>query len=904
MGIGKMQADIGLIGLAVMGENLVLNMESKGFTVAVYNRTTEKVRRFTEGRAFGKNIVGAYSAEELVSLLKKPRKIMLMVKAGEAVDLLIETLLPLMEPGDILIDGGNSYYKDTDRRTKYVESKGLYYIGTGVSGGEEGALKGPSIMPGGSQAAWPYVRHIFQKICAFADDGHGEETPCCEWVGSGGAGHFVKMVHNGIEYGDMQLICETYDLMRRYLKMSADEMADVFSKWNAGELDSYLIEITADILRQKDDDGTPLVDHILDAAGQKGTGKWTSQAAYDEGVPLTLIGESVFSRSLSALKEEREAASQRLFWEPEDSGVLDPAEKEAFLNALHDALYASKIVSYAQGYALMAKASEEYGWNLNFGSIALLWRGGCIIRSRFLGRIKEAYEKDPHLKNLMLDSFFSETLLRAQKGWRAVCAKAAERGIAAPALFAALSYFDGYRAKQLPANLLQAQRDYFGAHTYERTDAPRGTFCHTDWLAGLKSGSYYGRFDEKRLETILEKIIGDFTYQGKKIERLLLVPPDYTRLHSGAGIITRILYRKYTEAGVQVDVLPALGTHVPMTAAEIADMYAGIPQERFLIHNWRKDVVKIGTVPAEFIREISEGIVDTSIDVEVNKLLVSGTYDLILSIGQVVPHEVAGMANRNKNIFVGCGGSSMINGTHMLGAFYGLERIMGLDNTPVRRVFDYAEEQFLSEIPLSYILTVTDLDDAGAMRMHGLFAGRGRDLFESAVALSTKVNIIRVEKPLETVVVMLDEKEFKSTWLGNKAVYRTRKAIADGGNLYVLAPGVDKFGEDAGIDRLIRKYGYTGRENILRIIRESPDLQENLSAAAHLIHGSSDGRFRITYCTRYLSKEEVEGVGFRYLPYEEALERFRPERLQEGMNHTETESLYYIGNPALGLWSV
>ncbi len=902
-----MQADIGLIGLAVMGENLVMNMESKGFTVAVYNRTAEKVRKFTAGRAAGKNILGAYSPEDLVSLLKKPRKIMFMVKAGEAVDALIETLLPLLEAGDILIDGGNSYYKDTDRRTKYVESKGLFYIGTGVSGGEEGALKGPSIMPGGSAAAWPQVQEIFQKICAFADDGRGGKMPCCEWVGAGGAGHFVKMVHNGIEYGDMQLICETYDILRRYLQLNADEMADVFSRWNAGELDSYLIEITADILRKKDDDGMPLVDHILDAAGQKGTGKWTSQAAYEEGVPLTLIGESVFSRYLSALKEEREAASRILCREPdavEGAGCLTGTEKEAFLDALHDALYASKIVSYAQGYALMAKASEEYGWNLDFGAVALLWRGGCIIRSRFLGRIKAAYDRNPGLKNLMLDPFFANTLTDAQKGWRRVCAKAAETGIAVPAMFAALSYFDGYRAKQLPANLLQAQRDYFGAHTYERTDAPRGKFWHTDWLAGWKSGTYYGAFDDDTIEKILEKTIGDFTYRGKRVERLLLIPPDYTRLHSGAGIITQILYRKYTEAGAQVDILPALGTHAPMTAGEISEMYAGIPQERFLVHNWREDVVKVGTVPAEFIREISEGIVDTPIDAEVNRLLVSGTYDLILSIGQVVPHEVAGMANRNKNIFVGCGGSSMINGTHMLGAFYGLERIMGLDNTPVRRVFDYAEERFLSDIPLSYILTVTDLGADGKLRMHGLFAGRERNIFESAVKLSSKINVTHVGKPLKTVVVMLDEKEFKSTWLGNKAVYRTRKAIADGGDLYVLAPGVDKFGEDAQIDALIRKYGYTGRENILRKIQEAPDLQANLSAAAHLIHGSSDGRFRITYCTRHLSKEEVESVGLRYLSYEEAAALFHPERLAEGMNHTKSGDLYYIGNPALGLWSV
>lgn len=900
-----MQADIGLIGLAVMGENLVLNMESKGFTVAVYNRTLEKVRNFIGGRAAGKNILGAYSPAELVSLLKKPRRVMMMVKAGTAVDTLIETLLPLLDPGDIIIDGGNSHYNDTERRTKYVESKGLFYIGTGISGGEEGALHGPSIMPGGSEAAWPYVRDLFRKICAFADDGHGGTAPCCEWIGTGGAGHFVKMVHNGIEYGDMQLICETYDLMRRYLKMTADEMADVFSQWNAGELDSYLIEITADILRKKDEDGRPLVEHILDVAGQKGTGQWSSQAAYEEGVPLTLIGESVFSRYLSVLKEERIAASRVLPWTaPEDGAALREAEKASFLTALRDALYASKIVSYAQGCALMAKASEVHGWNLDLGSVALLWRGGCIIRSSFLGKIKDAYEQNPNLKNLMLDSFFASRLSAAQKGWRLICAKAAETGIPTPAFFAALSYFDGYRAERLPANLLQAQRDYFGAHTYERTDTPRGEFRHTDWQEGLKSGTYYGPLDEKKLERILEKTIGDYTFRGKKVRRLLIIPPDYTRCYSGAGIVTQILYRKYTEGGAEVDILPALGTHAPMTAAEISDLYAGIPQDRFLVHNWREDVVKIGTVPAEFISEISDGIVNEPIDVEVNRLLVSGSYDLILSVGQVVPHEVVGMANRNKNIFVGCGGNSMINGSHMLGAFYGLERIMGLDHTPVRRVFDYAEEKYLSEVPLSYILTVTDLDPSGKMRMHGLFVGRERHIFESAVALSTKVNIIHVEKPLRTVVVMLEEKEFKSTWLGNKAIYRTRKAIADGGELYVLAPGVERFGEDAEIDTLIRKYGYTGRENILRKIQEAPELRENLSAAAHLIHGSSDGRFRITYCTKHLSAEEVESVGFRYLPYEEAVRRFQPEQLAEGMNQTDAGEIYYIGNPALGLWSV
>lgn len=901
-----MLLDIGLIGLAVMGENLVINMESKGFSVAVYNRTAEKTDAFLGGRAAGRNICGAYSLQQLVSMLKSPRKVMLMVKAGDAVDQLIDSLIPLLNEGDIIIDGGNSYYKDTQRRLRLVESKGLYYIGTGISGGEEGALKGPSIMPGGSKAAWPQVSQIFQKICAFAEDGSGAGMPCCEWVGSGGAGHFVKMVHNGIEYGDMQLICESYDFMRRYLKMNTDEMADTFAYWNAGELDSYLIEITADILRRKEENGTPLIDRILDAAGQKGTGKWTSQAAYDEGVPLTLIGESVFSRCLSALKEERLEASRILLSDTNETSAekLTEADKRTFLKALHDALYASKIVSYAQGFALMAKASENYGWHLNFGSAALMWRGGCIIRSRFLGRIKDAYDKNPTLKNLMLDEFFAATLLKSQKGWRKVCAAAAENGIAAPAFYAALSYFDGYRAANSPANLLQAQRDYFGAHTYERNDMPRGQYFHTQWLSGFNSGTYYGEFTAERLERVIDKTIGDFTFRGRPVKRLLIIPPDYTRLHSGAGEITQLLYHKYTAAGAIVDILPALGTHAPMTEAEISHMYGKIPLDRFIVHRWREDVVRVGTVPAAFIREVSDGIVDTPIEAEVNRLLVDGTYDLILSVGQVVPHEVAGMANRNKNIFVGCGGSSMINGTHMLGAFYGLERIMGLDYTPVRRVFDYAEDHFLQDIPLSYILTVTDLNPEGKMQLHGVFAGRERSVFESAVALSSKINITHVDRPLKTVVVMLDEDEFKSTWLGNKAVYRSRKAIADGGDLYILAPGIQKFGEDAQIDTLIRKYGYTGREHILEILQNAPDLQQNLSAAAHLIHGSSDGRFRITYCTQKLTREDVESVGYRYMPYEEAVSLFQPDTLQNGVNHTENGEIFYISNPALGLWSI
>ena len=467
-----MKANIGLIGLAVMGENLVMNMESKGFTVAVYNRTVEKVDRFVEGRGKGRHIIGCHTIEELTSALEKPRRVMMMVKAGRPVDDLIEQLLPHLEPGDIIIDGGNAHYPDTIRRCAYVESKGLLYIGTGVSGGEEGALKGPSLMPGGSPAAWPHVAPIFQTICA-----HVDGQPCCDWVGEGGAGHFVKMVHNGIEYGDMQLICEAYQLMKDYVGLSDDEMHDVFAAWNQGELDSYLIQITRDILAYRDEDGSPIVEKILDTAGQKGTGKWTAISALDEGIPLTLIGESVFARCLSAIKEERVAAAKVL------TGATPKFEgdREAFIEDVRQALYASKIVSYAQGYQLMRQAAKTYGWNLNYGGIALMWRGGCIIRSAFLGRIKEAFDKDQGLVNLMLDDFFRQALDGAQGGWRRVCAQAMLNGVPVPAFASALSYYDGYRCERLPANLLQAQRDYFGAHTYERVDRPRGQFFHTNW---------------------------------------------------------------------------------------------------------------------------------------------------------------------------------------------------------------------------------------------------------------------------------------------------------------------------------------------------------------------------------------------------------------------------------------
>jgi 6-phosphogluconate dehydrogenase len=481
----KNLSDIGLIGLAVMGENLVLNMESKGFQVSVYNRSAQKVDDFIAGRAKDKKIIGTRTIEELVASLVRPRKIMLMIKAGGAVDEMIEILIPHLSPGDIIIDGGNTHFPDTNRRTAFVESKGLLYIGTGVSGGEEGALLGPSIMPGGSKKAWPLVKPIFQAIAAKVEDG----SPCCDWVGENGAGHFVKMVHNGIEYGDMQLITEAYQIMRDLLHLSADEMHEIFKEWNKGDLDSYLIEITRDILAFKDTDGNPLVDKILDTAGQKGTGKWTAVSALDLGIPLTLIGEAVFSRCLSAVKNERVQASKILH----GHSSKFTGDKKSFITDIKEALYASKIVSYAQGYSLMRAAADEYKWNLNYGGIALMWRGGCIIRSAFLGKIKDAFENNPQITNLMLDPFFSAKMEKAQAGWRNVVATAAMNGIPVPAISSALGYFDGYRCEKLPANLLQAQRDYFGAHTYERTDKPRGEFFHTNWTGrgGTTASSTY-----------------------------------------------------------------------------------------------------------------------------------------------------------------------------------------------------------------------------------------------------------------------------------------------------------------------------------------------------------------------------------------------------------------------------
>jgi len=478
-------ADIAVIGLAVMGQNLILNMNDHGFTVVAFNRTVGKVDDFLAEAAKDTNIIGAHSIEEMISRLKRPRRVMLMVKAGEPVDATIEQLLPHLEAGDIIIDGGNSLFTDTARRVKYVQSKGLLYVGTGVSGGEEGARNGPSIMPGGSAEAWPHVKDIFQSIAAKVEDG----SPCCEWVGEGGAGHYVKMVHNGIEYGDMQLIGESYQLLKDYVGLDTDQMADVFADWNKGELDSYLIQITAEILAYKDTDGQPLVDKILDTAGQKGTGKWTVISSAELGQPVSLIAEAVYARCISALKDQRLAASKVLDG-PEHTR---PSDAKAAIEQIRQALYASKIVSYAQGYMLMRAAAAEYGWNLNYGGIALMWRGGCIIRSRFLGDIKSAFDKDQSLTNLLLDSFFAKAIETNQAAWRATITNAVQAGIPVPAMSTALAFYDAYRSERLPANLLQAQRDYFGAHTYERTDKPRGEFFHTNWTGNggdISSSAY------------------------------------------------------------------------------------------------------------------------------------------------------------------------------------------------------------------------------------------------------------------------------------------------------------------------------------------------------------------------------------------------------------------------------
>src|ERR1700722_10194957 len=481
----KESCDIGLIGLAVMGQNLVLNMNDHGYKVAVFNRTVSKVDDFIGDEAKGTQVEGSDSIPELVEALKKPRRVMLMVKAGDTVDHMIDSLVPHLEQGDIIIDGGISHYPDTNRRTKDLADKGILFIGTGVSGGEEGARHGPSIMPGGNPAAWPHVKEIFQAIAAKVEDG----TPCCDWVGEEGAGHYVKMVHNGIEYGDMQLIGEAYDLLETGLGLSMEDLSEVFAEWNKGELDSYLIEITAEIFLKKDEDGAPMLDKILDTAGQKGTGKWTAIDALNFGIPVTLIGEAVFARCLSAIKEDRVAASKVL-----DGPKPTPAaDRKEFIERVRCALYCSKMISYAQGYMLLREAAKEQKWNLNYGAIALMWRGGCIIRSRFLGKIKEAYDKNPNLNNLLLDDFFSGVLMKYQGLWRQAVVQAIQYGVPTPAFSTALAFFDGYRTARLPANLLQAQRDYFGAHTYERVDQPRGKFFHTNWTGrgGRVSSSSY-----------------------------------------------------------------------------------------------------------------------------------------------------------------------------------------------------------------------------------------------------------------------------------------------------------------------------------------------------------------------------------------------------------------------------
>ena len=484
------KADIGLIGLAVMGQNLVLNIADHGYTVAVYNRTIEKVDTFIKGPAAGKAIIGAHTIEEFVSSLERPRRVILLVKAGPVVDTFIEQLLPHLEAGDIVIDGGNSHFPDTIRRDAALAEKGILFIGTGVSGGEEGARLGPAIMPGGNSAAWPHVKEILQSISAKTPDG----TPCCDWVGDGGSGHYVKMVHNGIEYGDMQMISEAYQLMKDGLGMSNTEMHEVFAQWDTTELDSFLIEITTNIMKLADDDGEPLVEKILDAAGQKGTGKWTAISALDLGMPVTLIGEAVFARALSALKDERVIASGQLQGPEPDAvyGAFNGDRKE-FVEDIRRALLASKIISYAQGFMLMKAAAAEHGWGIDYGAVANMWRGGCIIRSVFLGDIKSAYDANPDLDNLVLADYFKTTLHACQRSWRTVVANAALMGIPVPALSTALSFYDGYRSARLPANLLQAQRDYFGAHTYERTDRPRGEYFHTNWTGtgGDVSSSTY-----------------------------------------------------------------------------------------------------------------------------------------------------------------------------------------------------------------------------------------------------------------------------------------------------------------------------------------------------------------------------------------------------------------------------
>ncbi len=469
------KADIGLIGLAVMGQNLALNINDHGFRLAVFNRTIRKVDDFISGPARGTRIIAAHSIEEFVDSLKSPRRILLMVKAGEVVDKFIALLIPHLDKGDVIMDGGNSLYTDTTRRVNALQQQGIIFLGTGISGGEEGARHGPSIMPGGNKEGWPLVKDILQSISAKVD-----AEPCCEWIGEEGSGHYVKMVHNGIEYGDMQLICEAYQFLREGLCLSVDEIADIFAQWNKGKLNSYLIEITSHILTVKDTDGEPLVDKILDTAGQKGTGKWTAINSLELGIPLTLIGEAVFARFLSALKSERVKAA-KLLAAPELSFSYSEQEKQAYIDAVKDALYASKIISYTQGYMLMREAAAAYQWNLNYGGIALMWRGGCIIRSRFLDSIKQAYSKNPQLDSLLLDDFFQQAIAAAQNGWRKTVSRAIESGIPVPGFAAALTFYDGYRLASSPANLLQAQRDYFGAHTYERIDQPRGQFFHHEW---------------------------------------------------------------------------------------------------------------------------------------------------------------------------------------------------------------------------------------------------------------------------------------------------------------------------------------------------------------------------------------------------------------------------------------